>query len=407
VFISTHAAPRALDRVDPAHVLDARTWLLRLLAEDALPEPPVLPSAAWRASLRQERCAAPVKSRVAAWREEKTLPAELSSPLEERALEEWQRILMARAQLHQLEQIAREHGIRIVVLKGGVAAVAQQEAVDLVDIDVLARPSEAHMLARLLDEAGYAGEGFSSTQHLRSRVRRGSLMVEVHQELDVGDPTWSAGVWNRIVPIQGMSHLLRLAPQDHLWHLLYHVGVAHPYRRSALRDLLLTSAAVAECAEGEIAALTQRIDPLPQRKVVADLLAMADELHNGSGVGDRFARLVVELVVIQNCVRWLPLSGQPQASVGISATAIVSGLSDVRREWGRVRMWTIDGSSNRAVAWFEQIGPRVGRAVRVTVRAARTALAMALALPIAVVAAAVSYRVTKSRSAGVRAGAQP
>jgi hypothetical protein len=216
-------------------------------------------------------------------------------------------------------------------------------------------------------------------------------------------------VWDRIVPIGGMSHLLRLAPQDHLWHLLYHVGVVHPYRRSALRDLLLTGAAVAECADGEIAALTQRIESLPQRHAVADLLAMACELHAGADVRDRFARSAVELVVIRNCMRWLPLAGQLRAGVGISATAILSGLPDVRREWGRgrVRMRTIEGSSNRPIAWFERIGPRIGRGVRVSVRAVRTALAMALALPIAMVAATVSYRLTQSRSDGVRAGAPP
>jgi hypothetical protein len=348
-----------------------------------------------------------MKSRVAAHGEGMTIPAELRSAIEERALEELQRILMARAQLSQLETIAGDHGIPIVVLKGGVAALGQQDAVDLVDIDVLAPPSEAHALARLLDEAGYAGEGFSSTQHLRSRVRPGSLMIEVHQELDVGDPAWAVGVWDRIVPIGGMSHLLRLAPQDHLWHLLYHVGVVHPYRRSALRDLLLTGAAVAECADGEIAALTQRIDSLPQRNGVADLLAMACELHGGADVRDRFARSAVELVVIRNCMRWLPLAGQLRAGVGISATAILSGLPDVRREWGRVSMRTIEGSANRPIAWFERIGPRIGRGVRVTVRAVHTALAMALALPIAVVARVVSRRLTRSRAARARATAHP
>jgi hypothetical protein len=399
-----YAAP---ERLSAAHVLDARSWMLRVFSSEVLSQPPALPNAAWRASLRQERCAAPVKSRVAAHGDDRTIPAELRSAIEERALEELQRILMARAQLRQLETIAGDHGIPIVVLKGGVAALGQQDAVDLVDIDVLARPSEAHTLARLLDEAGYAGEGFSSTQHLRSRVRPGSLMIEVHQALDVGDPAWVAGLWDRVVPIGGASQLLRLAPQDHLWHLLYHVGVVHPYRRSALRDLLLTGAAVAECADGEIAALTQRIDSLPQHRTVADLLAMACELHGGADVRDRFARLAVELVVIRNCLRRLPLSGQPQASVGISAAAILSGLPDVRREWGRVRMRTVEGSANRPIAWFERIGPRIGRGVRVSVRAVRTALAMALALPIAAVARVVSYRLIRSGSARARAGAQP
>ena len=284
------------------------------------------------------------------------------------------------------------------MLKGGLAALADRGAVDLVDVDVLAGPGDAHALAEGLDESGYAGIGFSSTQHLRSRARPGALLVEVHETVDLGDPAWSVGVLDRAIPVEGTDSLLRLAPKDHLWHLLYHVGVVHPHRRSAIRDLLLTSMAIAECSEEEVTDLERRADALPQRRALRDLLSMTRELASGGVIRDRFAWLVVGSVIIRKCARWLPLSGQPQASVGICATALISGWPDVRRELGRVRIQTIEGSASRSIGWFERLGPRIGRGVRVTVRAVRTALAMAFALPIAGLAALTAYRLTKART---------
>jgi hypothetical protein len=348
-----------------------------------------------------------MKERLALRSDRGDLPPDLLRAVEERSVTELQRILMARAQLHQIERLAAGHGLRVVVLKGGLAALSDSGAVDLVDVDVLSGPDDARTLARLLDESGYAGEGFSSTQHLRSRVRAGALMIEVHQALEVGEPPWSAGIWDRIVRIPGSHHLLRLAPMDHLWHLLYHVGVIHPYRRSALRDLLVTGNAVAECAEADLQVLTERLERLPHRKAVADLLAMARELASGDDVCDRFERLAVELTVLRNCMRFLPLSGQPQASVGISAAAVLSGWPDVRREWARVRMRTIEGSASQPIAWFERLGPRIGRGVRMSVRVVRTAMAMLVALPIAAGAAVVSYRLTRARGSRGGVGAQP
>jgi hypothetical protein len=371
--------------------------MLRALSSPGV-EPPALSDGVWETALRHERCAAPLKGLLAAQVGLAALPSEVTQALERFASREWQRILMARAQLLQIDRIALEHGLRIVVLKGGLAALADSGAVDLVDVDVLARSHEARVLADQLDEVGYAGVGFSSTQHLRSRARPGALLVEVHETVDFGDPVWSAETWERVVPVARTDGLLRLAPKDHLWHLLYHVGVVHPHRRGAIRDLLLTSSAIADCAESEVTELERRADVLPQRRAVRDLLGMARELASGGVIHDRFARLVIGSVVIRRSVRWLPLSGQPQASVGICATALISGWPDVKREWGRVRMRTIEGSANRPIAWFERLGPRIGRAVRVTVRAVRTTLALVLALPIAGLAALTSYRILRSRT---------
>ncbi len=384
------------DSVTAEGVLTARTWMLRVLSSPGV-EAPTLPEVVWKAGLRHERCAASLRDLLAARSELAALPVELATALERVASLEWQRILMARAQLLQIDRLASERGLRVMVLKGGLAALADRGAVDLVDVDVLASPEEARALAHQLDEVGYAGVGFSSTQHLRSRARPGALPVEVHETLDFGDPSWSAGSWDRAIRVGGTDALLRLAPTDHLWHLLYHVGVVHPHRRSAIRDLLLTSSAIAECTASQVTDLERRAGGLPQKEAVRDLLGMARELASGGVIRDRFARLVIGSVVIRKCARWLPLSAQPQASVGICATALISGWPDVKREWGRVPMQTIEGSANRPIAWFEQLGPRIGRGVRVSVRAVRTGLAMALALPIAGLAALTSYRIMRAR----------
>lgn len=383
------------DPVKAADVLAARRWMLWLLSSADSAAPPSLPAAAWQTSLEQERCAAPLRERIALRGDREGLPASLASALAPRAQAELQRILMARAQLLELDRLATEGGVDVVVLKGGVAALASVGAVDLVDVDVLAQPGTARTLARLLDAVGYAGEGFSSTQHLRSRVRPGRLLVEVHQNLDVGEREWAAGVYDRAEPISGTSRLHRLAPEDHLWHLLYHVGVLHPYRRSAIRDLLLTSSAVSECTAGQVDEMVRRATRLPESAAIGDFLATAQELSGGVEVHDRFARQATAMVVIRQLVGRLPLTGQPQASVAICASAMVSGWSDLRREWKRVRMRSIEESASRPIAWVERSLPAVGRLVRVSARAVRTLFAMVLALPIAAVALRTAGRLTR------------
>jgi len=379
-------------------LLEARSWMLRVLSSDAPAEPPSLSEAAWRESLRRERCAAPLKARLVGGGHRDALPQELVKVLEVQAARELQRMMMARAQLLEIDRLAASHGLDIIVLKGGVAALADAHAVDLVDVDVLARPESARQLARLLDEVGYAGAGFSSTQHLHTRARSGQLGVEVHQQLDVGDPSWSAAVWDRAVPLVGTSRLRRLAPPDHLWHLLYHVGVQHPDRRGAVRDTLLTSCAIADCDEFTLDAVASKIDATPQRRALRDLYAMAVELAEGRTVQDRFARLAAAMLVVRRVGPMVPLARVPVMQVGNWATAMVCGWPEIRYQLGRVGMRTLGASIVSPLARIERRAPRAGRGLRVAARLLRLPLTVALALPLAAAATLASWRVTRSRS---------
>ena len=388
----------AADRVSIAHVLEARRWILHALASDVVTAPPALTQAAWRECLRRERCAAPLKARVIGHGGRDSLPVELVAVLEDQAARELQRILMARAQLLEIDRVAAAHGLDVIVLKGGVAALADARAVDLVDVDVLAVEAEARTLVRLLDEAGYAGEGFSSTQHLHSRVRSGQLGVEVHQQLDVGDPTWSAAVWERAVPIDGTSRLRCMTPADQLWHLLYHVGVQHPDRRGAVRDTVLTSYAIADCDSSALDAVASRIDAMPQRRAMHDLLGMAGELADGQPVRDRFTRMSAAMFVMRRAGPMVPLAGVPVMAVGSWATAMLCGWPEIRYQLGRVGMRTLGASIVSPLGRIERRASRVGRWLRVSARLLRLPLDVALAFPLAAAAAVTSWRVTRSHS---------
>lgn len=388
----------AADRVSVADVLEARRWILQALASDVVEAPPALTEAAWRECLRRERCAAPLKARVIGRGGRDALPAELVAVLEDQVARELQRVLMARAQLLEIDRVAAAHGLDVIVLKGGVAALADARAVDLVDVDVLAAEDDARTLAGLLDEAGYSAEGFSSTQHLHSRARSGQLGVEVHQRLDVGDPSWSDAVWERAVPIDGARRLRRMAPDDHLWHLLYHVGVQHPDRRGAVRDTLLTSYAIAECGRATLDAVAARIAAMPQRRAMHDLLAMAADLAAGRAVRDRFARMSAAVFVMRRAGPMVPLADVPVMAVGSWATAMLCGWPEIRYQLGRVGMRTLGASTVSPLARIERRASRLGRWLRVCARLLRLPLDVALALPLTAVAAVTSWRVTRSRS---------
>jgi len=386
------------DRVSVVDVLAARMWMLGALSSDVVAAPPALAETAWREGLRRERCAAPLKARVRGRGDWDALPVELVTVLEEHAARELQRILMARAQLLEIDRLAAAHGLDVIVLKGGVAALADARAVDLIDVDVLAVQAEARTLAGLLDQAGYAGEGFSSTQHLHGRARGGQLEVEVHQQLDVGDCSWSATVWERAVPIAGTSRLRQLAPEDHLWHLLYHVGVQHPDRRGAVRDTLLTSYAIADCSVAALDAVATRIDVMPQRRALHDLLTMAGELAERRTVRDRFVRMAAAMFVVRRAGPTVPLAGVPVMAVGSWATALLCGWPEIRHQLGRVGMRTLGASTVSPLARIERRAPRLGRALRVCARLVRLPLAVALAFPLAAAAAVTSWRATRSCS---------
>jgi hypothetical protein len=383
-------------------VLELRAWALRSLI--LAPSAPLSCSpGSWRFFLRTERCALPLKARLAASGRYGLLAPESKQELDNAARVELQRVLSARAQLLLIDRLVAEHGWGVVVLKGGVAALTDRDAADLADIDVLARSDDARALAAALDSAGYRADGASSPLHLAGRVAEGGLEVEVHTSIDMVGCPWSESVWTRVTPLAGADHVRCLAPRDHLWHLLVHVGVLHPYRRGAIRDLLLLGQALTRCSHDDLAEVTAAIASHPYARTLQDMLCMARGLAGTAPLEDRFAYQATVASLVRWHGRWLPLPEVIRADVGKWAIALLSGRADMRMEWGRVRMVTTGPSISRPIAWIEQRAPRLGRGVRVASRVLRVAIGIAFGLPLALAAAVVAARATRRGARTARA----
>src|SRR5207253_2109944 len=235
----------------------------------------------WDVFLRTERCALALKSRLV------MAGSGVPNVLEAAAMRELQRILSARGQLLRIGQLALAHDIPAIVLKGGVAALTSAAPVDVTDVDVLVPPPhrEAGRLAELLDAEGFRATGPAATAHLSQLIAPNAVQIEVHfaiQDVEVND-----AMWQRTRPLDGVPGLSRLGAVDHLWHLLVHTVVTHPYRRGALRDLLLTMEALRDCAPAELREVERRIAAHPLSPHLDGLLAMARELCDGLPVPHR------------------------------------------------------------------------------------------------------------------------
>jgi hypothetical protein len=180
----------------------------------------------------------------------KALPPSAAGRLEAAALGEMQRALSARAQILAIGRRAEVLGERVIVLKGGVAAVEGQP-LDLLDVDVLARPGAAHVIAGILREQDYrSGNEPEDHRHLAQRTAPFSLPVEVHREVPEAADT--AVLWERAVTLPNGPGLAKLAAADHLWYLLFHSVVMHPERRGRIRDLLLMGHAYRACSADDV-----------------------------------------------------------------------------------------------------------------------------------------------------------
>ena len=234
----------------------------------------------WKLFLRTERCALALKSRLTA--AGCAVPDRARAEIERAATPELQRILSARGQLLRIGRLAAAHGIAGVVLKGGVAALASAAPVDLHDVDVLVRPLQAEQLAGLLDEEGFHATGPAGTAHLAQRIAPNTVQIEVHFALN--DIELSDAMWNRARPLDGAAGLSRLGAPDHVWHLLVHSVVSHPYRRGSLRDVLLIADALRDCSPTELEEVERRSASHRLARTLHAQLEMARELGAGGPV---------------------------------------------------------------------------------------------------------------------------
>lgn len=374
-----------------AQALRLRAWALGLLGNGAAGDAPAADPAAWSLFLRVEGCAVPLRK---AMRAAGAHAGAGEAQLDELAVAESQRVLSARMQVARVDRLAAREGWRIAVLKGGVALQGARP-LDVVDLDLLVEPAHAPPLLDALRAAGYAAYGEDHVagprdHHYAPRYVPGSIPVEVH--FRIGEMETEEDLLASAVPLEGTRALLRLAPADHLRHLLLHAVAHHPSRRGRLRDLLLIASAVRELGPAGVAELRAPLAASPFARQLEETLEAARALAEGRTPADRWRRLSGASYVAASTAWVMRLPRGAQSELTTCMYAAVGCAEDRRRAWSRVWAPAYSGSELPAFAWVEARSRRAGKVVRRAVRVARYAAAAAAALRLARAAGAAERR---------------
>jgi len=274
------------DRVEGA--LAVRRWVLGYLGGGAASADPTMlkhtSAEAWSLFLRMECCALPLLARFRADRLFSELVESHRVVLDSAATSEMQRVLAARLILRELDAVCDAARLRIIVLKGGAhAADARLEALDLGDVDVLAREGESNVVWRAMLAHGWGptNAGVDPSVALGDRIHfaplqstRHALRVEVHERFSYGDERTVGGEM-QTVPITGTRALDRPVGVNAVLATLAHSVIKHPYRRGHIRDLVLLSAALTSLAPAELSEVRKRVAAHDYALELLDMLEQA------------------------------------------------------------------------------------------------------------------------------------
>ncbi|MBV9111002.1 MAG: nucleotidyltransferase family protein [Gemmatimonadetes bacterium] len=354
-----------------ADALRLRHWALAVLASPAgAPPAPAAEPRAWELFLHAERCALPLQRALAAGGI--SLPPEAGDVLPRRALVELQRALSARGVLVRCGAALSSGGWRGIVLKGGVAALSGAP-LDVADVDILVHEPDADEIGATLRAGGLQPHGVdvpagaAGFSHLTPLAAEGSVVLELHYavpELENEDP-WADAVET------GTPGLLRLAPAAHLWHVLSHAVDAHPERRGAVRDLLVTRDALAACSPAERARVEARARASGTRRALLATLDAAAALLEGHVPGDEMRDAAALRVLMAGEERMRRLSTPAQLSLLSVAFAACAGAREYAALWGRTPPRGVLAPI-RGVGWINRLPGPLAQTVRSGWRAALT-----------------------------------
>jgi Uncharacterised nucleotidyltransferase len=375
-----------------------RSWALDLLAAQPAARNPEsqrrvarYSDRAWTLFLDAERCALPLQRRLRAHDEIADGPAPL---LERSATVELQRVLAARAQLLEIGQLASAHGIQAIVLKGSLSALTGPEPLDLADIDLLLPAAGAEPLARELDRRGYRAAALPGPAHLAARARPQGVPVELHFTINhLGD---CAGLRQRAQALEHWPGLSRLSAADHLWHVLVHTVVSHPYRRGCLRDVLLTAEALRDSAPADLGDVQSRIAQHAHAAPLAALLAMGESVVRGDATVDQFESHAAAHYLLRHRFAWLA-RWRALMPMTLTVFVLLGGDPDRRVEWADA--WNVAPSSTWSLlSAIQRVWPRLGRGFRGLLRAVRVPVGRLLAVPVAARAKSLARQAAEARN---------
>ena len=310
-----------------ADLLRLRMWAVEALSTGRpdIRTVDIIPRESWFRFLALERCAGPILEKVSI----ESIPEPAQGVVRSAAAVEAQSTLTAQGEGRQIAKIAQDAGFPVVVLKGGVNAVAgKRPMLPLVDIDLLVDRSHVKSLVGLLEKAGFGRPARELDHHQALKPAIDRLAVEVHWTThDDGTPL-DPLLWNRVRPIAEVPPLKQLSTHDHLEHLIEHATIVHRERSVSLRDVIMVGNAARECTADELAQVRERIANHEQSEPMIQLLDFAVAMSAGHAAKDPF---IESCAIFYSGVVLAPFLPKAFASSGALAFILEMELGRISR----------------------------------------------------------------------------
>lgn len=233
------------------------------------------PHELWKRALALEGCAVHLDRALHRSRVVNVAPLTLRRELSEATARAVRHALSVPGQLDELSTVARELGIRVMVLKGAgrLLGGALPGGRSLSDIDVLAAPHDALRLYALLrDRLGYTPAQAAPEHHLPMLSRAGALPVEVHVQLGPRPTGLDQRIWRDAAKVHGTDMVIPSSTAA-VMHALEHGALVHWAVRYRLRDLLDVAEAWSAHVDGD--EVSSYLRTHPQRVAMETLLGAA------------------------------------------------------------------------------------------------------------------------------------
>ena len=364
-----------------ADLLRLRQWAVRGLSSGQAESASVagVTEETWRHFVALERCASSLLERISIG----GLAPAVQNVLRSAAAREAQSALTARAEGREIAKIADAAGFPVVVLKGGVDAIAgKKPALPLADLDLLVERHHVKTMVDRLVAAGFGRPARELAHHQGITPSSDRLAVEVHWTThDDGRPL-DPVLWNRLEPVSEAAPLKRLGPQDHLLHLIEHAIVVHRDRSVSLRDTILIGGAAKGCSREDLGVVRSKLDAS-----MTSLLDFAIVIAEGRPVVDPF---IESCATFYSAVILAPELPRPLSSNGALAFVREIELGRIPPIKAITNSLRWRGTGNRTLAAVADRIPLIGTVVLAPAHLAYYSIVAAFMLP--------SIRATRDRA---------
>ncbi|MGH7720069.1 MAG: nucleotidyltransferase family protein [Gemmatimonadaceae bacterium] len=245
----------------------------------------VAPLEVWRTVLVVERCGAPAHAALAEREWYGEIPADARTLLREAGELALRQSISLPPQLDEIAELAAQHGIEVMALKGAARLIRGELAGvrTVTDIDLLARDPDCDRLHHLLrDRLGYHPVdewAVREHHHLRPLTRAGSLAVEIHTRPTRRPSVLSDTIWRDAGAVRvGNASVLVPSAESLVLHTLEHALSARALRYR-LRDIADVAAVWGGGADVDADVVLARVAGSPDRDAMEILLSAAHDLE--------------------------------------------------------------------------------------------------------------------------------